>query len=112
MTQFTMTPAKQIGRIVLGVVVVLLLPLALTLLNSSASIYGGAGGGFDWMPGDFVVMGILLLLAGLAIDVVVRNLKNSSSRVLAVVGVVLLFLAVWVELAVEGVSQLVQFLVG
>ena len=38
----------------------LMVPLVLTLSNPNARIYGGEGGGFDWMPGSFLVMGVML----------------------------------------------------
>lgn len=105
-----MVPVKNITRIALGVGAILLIPLALTLLNSNASIYGGPGGGWDWMPGDFVVMGILLFITGLGIDFSMRNITNPVYRSITVAAIVGALLLIWIELAVDGVSQLVNFL--
>lgn len=109
MTQHTAI-SKNIARIALGVGSLLLIPLTLTLLNPNASLYGGPGGGWDWMPGDFVVMGLLLFLTGLAIDFAWRNVANPAYRVIAVAAIMTALVLIWVELAVDGVSQLVHFL--
>jgi hypothetical protein len=103
-------PQNNIARIALGTVTLLLIPLVLTLLNSNAEMYGGSGGGWDWMPGDFLVMGALLFVTGLAIDFAVRKLTTPVYRVIAVAAIVSTLLIVWVELAVDGVSQLLTFL--
>ena len=89
---------------------ILLIPLVLTLLNPNARIYGGPGGGWDWAPGDFLTMGVLLYIAGTAIDFVARRVPSRAIRFLIIGGLVLAFLALWVELAVDGVSQLLAFL--
>lgn len=100
----------RIKQVALGVGVILLIPLVLTLLNPRAEIHGGAGGGWDWMPGDLLVMGALLITAGLAIDFAIRKLTNPAFRALAVSTIILALLAIWVELAVDGVSQALQLL--
>jgi hypothetical protein len=105
-------PSRDITRIALGVGAFLLLPLALTLFNANATIYGGPGGGWDWMPGDFVFMGVLLFVTGFAIDFAVRNISSPAIRVIAVAAIVAALLAVWVEAAVDGVSQLITFLLS
>jgi hypothetical protein len=112
MKQLTLVPTQNIVRILVAVGVLLLIPLVLTLLNSNASIYGGPGGGWDWMPGDFLVMGTLLFVTGLAIDLAIRNLTSPAARI-AIVGAILLALfLIWIELAVDGVSQLIHFLLA
>jgi hypothetical protein len=89
---------KRISYIAGGVVVLLLVPLVFTLLNPGAHLRGGAGGGFDWMPGDFVVMGALLFGFGVAIDLIWR--KAGKYRVVGAALAVFLFLWLWAELAV------------
>lgn len=110
MKQLHPVPARNIARIAVGVGLLLLIPLALTLFNPQASLYGGPGGGWDWMPGDFVVIGILLLATGVAIDFAVRNLTNPVYRATTVLAIVATLLLIWIELAVDGVSQLVIFI--
>lgn len=68
--------------------------------------------GWQWGPLDFVMMGGLLFVTGLALAWVLTSAITSSFRVLAALGVVLLFLAIWTELAVDAVSQLVAWLLS
>lgn len=53
----------------------------------------------NWQPLDFVFMGILLFTT-LSISVLIWQKINPKHRKLAIVGVVLLFLYIWAELAV------------
>lgn len=105
-----MMPTKRIGRVALIVGSILLIPLVLTLLNPNASIYGGPGGGMDWMPGDFVVMGALLFITGMAIDFAHQKLTDSPYKIPAILAIIAVLLMVWVELAVQAVSKLAHFL--
>lgn len=90
--------SKSILRILLITVLILLIPLALTILN----ILGGGveGQGWYWKVGDFIVMGALLFGAGIAIDLAVRKLVSPIYRIIAVVSIVVVLLLVWAELAV------------
>lgn len=105
-------PSRPLPRVVLGVAIILAIPLTLTLLNSRASLYGGPGGGWDWMPGDFVAMGVLLFATGMAIEYAAKKFTNPAQRTTAIAAIILTLLIVWVELAVDGVSQLIWFLVA
>ena len=90
-------------RLIVWAVVVafiLLIPLVLTLLGS-----GVDGEGWNWKLGDFIVMGVLLFGTGLALDFAVRKLTNPVYRVFAVIAIVVALVLIWVELAVDGVSQ-------
>ena len=89
---------RRISYIGLGTLALLLAPLALTLMNPAAHLSGGGGGGFDWMPGDFAVMGVFLLAAGVALDLVWRKAGKYRVVVAALIG--FLFAWLWVELAV------------
>lgn len=53
----------------------------------------------NWSILDFVIMGILLFSVLLVIDMVWRRF-NSKYRILGVIVVIVLFLLLWVELAV------------
>jgi hypothetical protein len=48
-----------------------------------------------WTPLDFITMGFMLLMTGLAIEVALRILKTKWMRVAAVVVVLFGFLMVW-----------------
>ena len=69
---------------------VLLLPLVAMQFTSEV----------QWSASDFVVAGILLFGTGLLIEMVLRKTKKGVLRILAVLGVLLLLLLTWLELAV------------
>lgn len=69
---------------------VLLLPLVAMQFTSEV----------QWSASDFLVAGILLFGTGLLIEMVMRKTKKGVLRILAVLGVLLLFLLTWLELAV------------
>lgn len=58
----------------------------------------------DWSASDFVIMGLLLATLGLGIEAVVRLLRSWPARLVGSLAVLLVFLAVWVELAVGVVG--------
>ena len=107
---FMITQNKNIFRIALVTGLVLLIPLVLTLLNPNAHINGGNGGGADWGPLDFITMGVLLFGTWLALDFAVRKLTSPVYRMIACVAIVSALLLVWIELAVDGVSQAIQLI--
>jgi uncharacterized membrane protein YjjP (DUF1212 family) len=87
------TETKRIIGIVLGVAALLLIPLALTLLGS-----GVDGDGFHWTLSDFIIAGILLLVAGFTFNWAMS--RFSRHRIIAGGIIMLVFLYVWAELAV------------
>jgi hypothetical protein len=54
----------------------------------------------NWNLFDFLVMGVLLLVTGLACELIFRRFKTFKSRVLICGLVLFLFFLVWAELAV------------
>ena len=54
----------------------------------------------NWSLFDFVIMGILLILLGVVINFVSTSSKNLKKQILYIGFIVLLFLAIWAELAV------------
>jgi len=54
----------------------------------------------NWSPFDFIIMGSLLIFLSIGINFVNNRLKNSKNRVLYIGILVLIFMLVWVELAV------------
>ena len=85
---------KNIIRIVLITAGILLIPLVLQLTIGT----GVDGQGWNWKLGDFVIMGILVFITGLLLDLTMR--KMSKHRVVVATAIVLLFIWLWVELAV------------
>lgn len=97
---------KNIFRIAIVVGLILLIPLALTLLNGRPE-----GEGWHWKLGDFIFAFVMLFGTGLAINFAIRKLTSPVYRVLAVAVIVIAFLLVWVEVAVDGVSQALKWLI-
>lgn len=87
---------KNIIRPAVGTVLILLIPLALQLTIGT----GVDGQGFNWKPGDFLVMGILLFGTGLALEFAAKTLTNPTYRLAAIIAIVLALLLIWAELAV------------
>jgi asparagine N-glycosylation enzyme membrane subunit Stt3 len=54
----------------------------------------------NWSPFDFLMMGMLLLGAGLGIDLVLRKVKKLEYRIALCLTAIVLVLLIWVELAV------------
>lgn len=54
----------------------------------------------QWDLRDFAVMGTLLLSTGLAIELVLRNLKTGILRTVILVAILLALFLIWAELAV------------
>lgn len=54
----------------------------------------------DWSISDFVIMGILLSGTGFLFELVLRKVNTSRGRVMLCATVLLVFLLIWVELAV------------
>lgn len=66
--------------------------------------------GWDWGVFDFIFAGAILFVVGLSIDCVIRRVKKPFYKFLAVAAIVLVFIALWVEMAVDGVSRLIDSL--
>ena len=54
----------------------------------------------NWTISDFLVMGILLFTTVFTIDFVFKKFKTLKSRLILIVGIVVLLALVWAELAV------------
>jgi len=54
----------------------------------------------NWSPFDFIIMGSLLIFLSIGINFVNNRLKNLKNRVLYIGILVLIFMLIWVELAV------------
>lgn len=53
-----------------------------------------------WTPMDFLIAGVLLLCAGFALVYLWKKLAQSNYRLYIIVGLILLFLMLWAELAI------------
>ncbi|HKL34690.1 MAG TPA: hypothetical protein VJ899_00215 [Salegentibacter sp.] len=54
----------------------------------------------NWSVADFLIMGLLLLAGGLAIDLVLRKISGSRNRLITSGIILLVFLLIWAGLAV------------
>ena len=54
----------------------------------------------EWGVLDFLLMGSLLLVLGIAINLTFLNIKYFNKRIAIIFFVILIFLLIWVELAV------------
>lgn len=56
--------------------------------------------GFPWSRFDFITAGIVLLVSGLACEIVLRTVKSFRNRVAICIGILFLLFIIWAELAV------------
>lgn len=74
---------NHIARIALGTAAILMIPLLFR---------------WSWTRSDFIVMGIMIFVFGLVLDFILK--KAGKYKVAGGIAIVLLFLWLWVELAV------------
>lgn len=89
--QQTISPAKQRVTIILGVIAIILsIPfIAMQFTNE-----------VKWNLVDFLAVGSLLLITGLAIEIVIRSVKTIPYRNLLFAVILLILFLVWAEMAV------------
>ena len=85
---------------------VLLIPLVMTWIDRDRA----AGDGWHWSLTDFLVMGVLIFGAGVAYQLVSRLLTTPLHRRLLGIGILAVVVAIWTELAVGAISQLLRWL--
>lgn len=54
----------------------------------------------DWSVFDFLLMGSLLLALGIVIELTIINFKQFNTRIAIISFILLIFLMMWIELAV------------
>lgn len=92
-------PFKNIARVALITAAILMIPLLLMVFQVYIPDSGStAQGGVNWTVSDFLVMGTLLFVTGMVLDFIVR--RAGAYRAVAAIGVIVLFLWIWAELAV------------
>ncbi len=85
-----MNKDKRLTIILLSVPTLLLIPFLGMQFTSE----------IDWSPFDFAIMGTLLLSVGLVIELVLRRISGKEGRIALIAILAIVFLLVWVELAV------------
>lgn len=81
---------KRLIGILITIAVLLLLPLIAMQFTNKV----------NWTLSDFVIAGGLLLFTGLLIEFVLRKVTKTKNRILLTLGILLLLLVLWAEMAV------------
>ena len=81
---------KRFSIILITIALLLLIPLIAMQFTDQV----------NWTPFDFVIAAILLLGIGILCELAMRKIKNSKTRIIVVVGLVILLFLIWAELAV------------
>lgn len=77
-------------RIILGTVLILLIPLVWMQFDDEV----------NWQPNDFVAAGVLLVAAGLVLNLIVTKVRGKNRKLIALGVLTLVFAYIWAELAV------------
>ncbi|MCG5644386.1 hypothetical protein MCN98_06475 [Flavobacteriaceae bacterium LSUCC0859] len=72
-------------------------PLLLLLIPLFGNIFSKQ---VNWSLFDFIVMGVLLGLTGLSIHFIIEKLRNKTFKIVTIIFALIIFLIIWVELAV------------
>lgn len=89
---------------------VILVAKAVAVLLLIVSICDLTIEGWEWGVGSYVFAAVLWFVFGLAISYVYTNVRSERARVVAIALILVLFMAIWTELAVGAVSQLLDFI--
>ncbi|SFA45928.1 hypothetical protein SAMN04488511_105195 [Pedobacter suwonensis] len=84
------SPSTRIA-IIFGVVI-LILSIPLIAMQFTTEV--------KWDLSDFLVAGALLFSTGLALELVIRNLKSGTLRTIVLIVILIALFLVWAELAV------------
>ena len=79
-----------IVRVIVGTALILTVPLVAMQFTDEV----------DWDIADFLIIGILLLVAGTTFELILRKVKNVHHRITLGVILLLVVLYIWAELAV------------
>ena len=90
---------KKIIRLLLIVALILLIPLFGNYFVE----------GWDWTMGDFVFAAVMLFTAGLGFELAHKMIKNTTYRAIAILGIIMIFLFIWVELAVGIIGDETEY---
>ena len=83
-------PNKRLTAILLSIPALLLVPFIAMQFSSEV----------QWTGFDFLVAGILLLAAGLTLELILRKAATTRQRIILGIALLIVFLLVWAELAV------------
>jgi len=86
----TLSPAKRLVLILSTMIMLLCVPLIAMQFTNEV----------NWTTLDFVAAAILIFACGAVLELLRRKVPLKSQRIMYSVGVFLLFLVIWAELAV------------
>ncbi|KQR70338.1 hypothetical protein [Pedobacter sp. Leaf176] len=89
--QITINSSKQRVAIIF-IITALILSIPLIAMQFTSEV--------NWDFKDFIAAGVLLLSAGMAIEVVIRNVKTNTARTVLFLIILLALFLIWAELAV------------
>jgi hypothetical protein len=81
---------RKITLLPIAMLSLLLIPLAAMQFSDQV----------NWSAGDFVVMGLLLLLLGFGLRYILRRAGSAQTKIALIALSILAFLLIWAELAV------------
>lgn len=81
---------RRLGYFLLGIAVLLLIPFLAMQFTEEV----------NWSGGDFLMMGGLLFLFAVGIEAMLQATKQTRTRILLGLFLLVLFLLIWAELAV------------
>jgi hypothetical protein len=93
-------------RPLVGTGLLLLVPLVMSVMDRDKP----AGDGWRWGALDFIIMGTLLFGAGFSYEILARKLGSKRHRIVLGIAIFCVVFAIWIELAVGGISQLAHFI--
>ncbi|MBT3648110.1 MAG: hypothetical protein HN542_07715 [Flavobacteriales bacterium] len=82
--------SKNIKIVLIVSAIILTIPLIAMQLTTEV----------DWTTMDFVIAAMLLVGSGLIISLIIEKVQNSTQRIVAIIGIVLLLILTWAEMAV------------
>lgn len=86
----TQSQKVNVLRVLLGTGLLLLIPFVAMQFNT----------GVDWDETDFMVMGVLLFVVGLALETARAKIRDTNQRIVVALVILGIFFLVWAELAV------------
>ena len=87
---------KRLFGILFSASILLLIPILLQLTIGT----GIDGQGFNWKLGDFAIFAFLIFSTAFLSELVLRKVKSPQKRILICAAIILMFLIIWVDLAV------------
>ena len=81
---------KRLILILASIAVILVIPLIAMQFTNEV----------NWTLSDFIIMGFLLLSAGLSCEIVLRKVPKTELRIAICIAIIAIFLVIWAQLAV------------